>query len=204
MPEVTPALAMRLAASFAIGSIPFAVLAMWGTGIDIRKYGSGNPGFNNVLRYSRWRAVVTLVGDLVKGMLPIWLFGNPTQSQATPWLYGLAAIAGHCFSPFLRFQGGKGIATSTGVMLYLYPKWALLSSLCYIAGRVMGKRRQWVEAGALSSVGASVVLAILLAIFETAQAAAGAALLVVFLAWRHKKNWQILRDRNRAATVRER
>jgi glycerol-3-phosphate acyltransferase PlsY len=64
---------LRLLVSFTIGSIPFAVISMLGTGIDIRKAGSGNPGFNNVLRFSKGRAVVALIGDMGKGYLAVWL-----------------------------------------------------------------------------------------------------------------------------------
>ena len=64
---------IRLLVCFLIGSIPFAVVSMTGSGIDIRKVGSGNPGFNNVLRVSSRRAVVALVGDMGKGALAVWL-----------------------------------------------------------------------------------------------------------------------------------
>ena len=60
-------LLLELIASFAIGSVPFAVVAMWGSGTDIRSVGSGNPGFNNVLRVSKRRALVALIGDTTKG-----------------------------------------------------------------------------------------------------------------------------------------
>src|SRR6516225_6058219 len=115
----------RLLVCFAIGSIPFAVIAMLGSGIDIRKVGSGNPGFNNVLRVSKGRAVMALIGDMGKGYLAVWLvyrlFHLPGNDISMGWLYGFAAVVGHCYSPFLRFSGGKGIATSGGVMLVLYP-----------------------------------------------------------------------------------
>ena len=55
---------LRLLMCFAAGSIPFAILAMIGSGVDIRQIGSGNPGFNNVLRVNKWRAVLTLIGDM--------------------------------------------------------------------------------------------------------------------------------------------
>ena len=119
--------ALRLLACFALGSIPFAVIAMAGSGIDIRKVGSGNPGFNNVLRVSKGRAVLALIGDMGKGYLALWLVLKawPIGGSVAPWpssvgwawICGFAAVLGHCFSPFLGFNGGKGIATSGGVML---------------------------------------------------------------------------------------
>jgi acyl phosphate:glycerol-3-phosphate acyltransferase len=66
-----PAL-IRLLICFALGAIPFAVISMAGTGIDIRKVGSGNPGFNNVLRLSKGRAAAALLGDMGKGYLAVW------------------------------------------------------------------------------------------------------------------------------------
>src|SRR5437867_3900107 len=97
-------LLLRLLLCFLGGSIPFAVVAMWGAGIDIRKVGSGNPGFNNVLRVSKPRAVITLIGDLGKGLLLVWLCRRPEDTVLTGWLYGIAAILGHCYTPWLKFQ----------------------------------------------------------------------------------------------------
>ena len=87
------AMALKAIACFAIGSVPFAVVAMWGSGVDIRKIGSGNPGFNNVLRVSKPRAVLALIGDVGKGYLPVWLFLEPPADPvAYGWLYGFAAV----------------------------------------------------------------------------------------------------------------
>src|SRR5579859_592723 len=128
-----PAL-VRLLVCFALGSIPFGVISMAGTGIDIRAVGSGNPGFNNVLRVSKGRAVIALVGDLGKGYLAVWLvvkawpIPDPWPGAiGWAWICGFAAVLGHCCSPWLRFNGGKGIATSAGVMLMLYPLWATVA-----------------------------------------------------------------------------
>ena len=107
---------VRVLIAFLAGSIPFAVLAMRGTGVDIRRAGSGNPGFNNVLRFSKWRALVTLIGDAGKGVLAVWLCLQPGDSPATGWLYGFAVVLGHCFSPWLKFNGGKGIADRKSVV----------------------------------------------------------------------------------------
>src|SRR5437868_4989945 len=142
---------VRCVACFAIGSIPFAVLSMLGTSIDIRQVGSGNPGFNNVLRVDKKRAVLALIGDMGKGYLAVWLVYRRFPVSSLPhnldpialgWVYGFAVVLGHCLSPFLRFNGGKGIATSGGVMLVLYPRWALLALLYFAASRfILGKRK---------------------------------------------------------------
>src|SRR5213594_4613917 len=96
-------LALKILAGFLMGAIPFAKLAMLGTGIDITKTGSKNPGFNNVLRVTKnwWRAGIALIGDIAKGYVALLLFGSAETSTVTLWLIGIAAVVGHCWSPFL-------------------------------------------------------------------------------------------------------
>ena len=116
------AIVLTLAVSYLIGAIPFAVVAMWGTGIDITKAGSRNPGFNNVWRVSNFRrSMVSLAGDLSKGGFAVFLLSSPADADWFRWALGLAAVAGHCWTPFLRFNGGKGVATMAGALLYLEP-----------------------------------------------------------------------------------
>src|SRR6266567_7393255 len=81
---------VRCLVCFLIGSIPFAVVSMTGSGVDIRKVGSGNPGFNNVLRVSSRRAVVALVGDMGKGALAVWLvlYAWPAHLPQGAWAQG--------------------------------------------------------------------------------------------------------------------
>jgi acyl phosphate:glycerol-3-phosphate acyltransferase len=189
---------LRLLICFALGSIPFAVIAMAGSGIDIRKVGSGNPGFNNVLRVSKSRALVALVGDLGKGYLALWLvlkawpLSGPAASGPNgigwPWAFGFAAVLGHCYSPLLRFNGGKGIATSAGVMLVLYPAWALVALAYFIVARVALGKPKWREAGALASLSTWVLFTILMLVFVSAVDAAYAGVMTLFLVWRHSKN----------------
>src|SRR5262245_42272934 len=111
---------LKILAAFLIGAIPFAKVAMLGTGIDITKVGSKNPGFRNVSRVaSWWRAAICLIGDLGKGMFAVWLLGFGGASSLELWAFGIAAVMGHCWSPFLGFNGGKGVATTFGVLLFL-------------------------------------------------------------------------------------
>lgn len=184
-----PAIIFRFIVCFVCGSIPFAVLAMKGSGIDIRQVGSGNPGFNNVLRVSKWRAVLTLIGDMGKGFLALWLVRHGAPGVALGWLFGFGAILGHCYSPFLKFNGGKGIATSAGVMLLLYPFWAAVAMAYFVAARVIGGRVKLPEAGALASVSTWVVFTILMLAFVSPQDALYASALTLFLAWRHHSNF---------------
>lgn len=201
---------VRILICFGLGAIPFSVVAMYKSGIDIRTVGSGNPGFNNVLRVSKWRAVWALLGDLGKGLLALlltWLlFPPPLMRDAGPgmggylaahpgvqkviegWILGLAAILGHCFSPFLKFKGGKGIATSAGVMLVLYPVYALIALGYFVAARLAGARLKWPEAGALASLSSWLLFILLMALFKGRVDAFCAAVIAAFLFWRHYGN----------------
>jgi glycerol-3-phosphate acyltransferase PlsY len=189
-----PALA-RLLVCFAIGSIPFAVISMAGSGINIRKVGSGNPGFNNVLRVSKGRAVLALIGDMGKGYLAVWLvlkaWPLPTPWPSAigwPWACGFAAVLGHCFSPWLRFNGGKGIATSGGVMLMLYPVWAVIALAYFAVSRVGMGKLKWREAGATASLTTWVLFTILMLIFVSRADAGYSAVMTLFLFARHHAN----------------
>ena len=184
---------VRMAICFLAGSIPFAVICLAGTGVDITKVGSGNPGFNNVLRVSKGRAILTLIGDVGKGILAVWLLARPGDGPYTGWLYGGAAVLGHCYSPFLKFNGGKGIATSAGVMLFLYPIWAAASGLFFLVLRLLGARLQWREAGAVASLSSWALFSLILLFAAGWQHAALAAVMTLFVTWRHKKNLQSLR-----------
>lgn len=111
--------------SFFLGSIPFGfLLAKYFGGLDIRKKGSGNIGATNVTRLLGWKVgLPVLLLDVSKGALPILLarYALHINSELTLLLCGIAAIAGHVFSPFLKMKGGKGVATSFGVFLVLAP-----------------------------------------------------------------------------------
>lgn len=178
---------------------------MAGSGVNIRSVGSGNPGFNNVLRVNKWRAVLTLIGDMGKGYFAVWLVTHGVHGVALAWLFGFGAILGHCFSPFLKFNGGKGIATSAGVMLRIYPVWAAVALAFFVVMRSIGSRLKWPESGATASMSTWVLFVILMLAFVSPQDALYAALLTLFLAWRHKQNFQRLLDhrssRKRSATM---
>lgn len=112
---------------YLLGNIPSGVLIAKIYGIhDIRKHGSGNTGTTNVLRTLGWLpSVLTLVGDCLKGyvacLLGMWLAGDPGML-----IGGLCAILGHDFPVFMGFKGGKGIATSLGLIIAIDPRIALL------------------------------------------------------------------------------
>ena len=109
-----------IAVGYFLGSIPFGYLLVRATGGgDIRFQGSGNIGATNVARASGWTVgVATLVLDAAKGFFAVWLSGRFSGGNIRIMMYaGLAAILGHIFPVWLRFGGGKGVATALGVFL---------------------------------------------------------------------------------------
>jgi glycerol-3-phosphate acyltransferase PlsY len=123
------------AVAYLSGGIPTGYLiARKLRGIDIREHGSGNPGAANVYRVvGRWAGWWTLVIDALKGFLPVMLARHyyPNDYLALI-LVGALAIVGHVWTVYLRFRGGKGVATSTGVFLALLPKPTLLALLVFL------------------------------------------------------------------------
>lgn len=126
-----------LAGGYLLGSVPFGILVgKTFRGIDVRDYGSGNIGAANAMRsLGPALAALVLLGDVAKGALSAWLSGLFGHPQIDPVLAsvlgGLAAIVGHNASCFLKFRGGKGIATSFGVLLILSYKSALFAAALF-------------------------------------------------------------------------
>lgn len=109
-------------AAYLIGSVSFAVIVCRLFGLpDPRSFGSGNPGATNVLRSGRKAAaVLTLIGDGLKGWVAVFLAGcypEPAQADLLKSVAGVAVIVGHMYPVFFRFQGGKGVSTALGVLL---------------------------------------------------------------------------------------
>ena len=110
--------------AYLLGSIPFGlILAKVFGGADVRKAGSGNIGATNVARVvGPFAGVLTLLLDAAKGWFAVWLVGRVTHGNATMMvLAGFFALVGHCFPVWLRFRGGKGVATAAGVFAALCP-----------------------------------------------------------------------------------
>jgi len=114
---------LALGLGFLLGSLPCGFWLARAKGVDIRKKGSGNIGATNVGRIlgKEWGYLVFAL-DALKGWLAVWLAAEFLQAGDTgSVLTGMAAVAGHVFSPWLNFKGGKGVATSAGVLLGLAP-----------------------------------------------------------------------------------
>lgn len=116
-------IALALVIGYAFGCIPFAVISSRIFGLaDPRTYGSGNPGATNVLRSgNRKAAILTLLGDALKGCVAVWVVRALGMGDTTALLAGVAAFVGHVFPATLGFRGGKGVATAAGVMLVAVP-----------------------------------------------------------------------------------
>ena len=127
-------LSLMLLAAYVLGSIPFAVVTSKLFGLeDPRRYGSGNPGATNVLRSgNKGAAVLTLLGDCLKGWLAVWLASKLGFTLLEAACAGLFALLGHIFSVFLRFKGGKGVATALGVMIGVDVPLAVLCALVWL------------------------------------------------------------------------
>ena len=120
--------------AYLIGSIPSAVwYAKYFHGIDIREHGSGNAGATNSLRVLGKKAgVIVLIFDLLKGLIPVLISKYLGFSEEFSFLVGISCVVGHIWSVFAQFKGGKGVATSLGIILAVSPTGAGISILVFI------------------------------------------------------------------------
>lgn len=130
--------ALALAGGYLIGSIPFAVVVSRIMGLkDPRTFGSGNPGATNVLRTgNKTAAALTLLGDGVKGWVAValatWAWEHNWLPSSAVAFTGVAAVLGHIYPIYLRFVGGKGVATAIGVLVGLQPLLALATAATWL------------------------------------------------------------------------
>ena len=159
-------------------------------GIDLRKHGSGNLGATNVFRVLGWKAAVPVgLFDVAKGWFPVAFFPRWDAAPEPEWalLYGAAAILGHVFSFWVKFSGGKGVATSAGVFAALAP-WATLAALVVWVATVTLTRIV-----SLGSLLAAVTLPV--AVFFTGEPTVELGLaigLALFVIYAHRSNIQRL------------
>jgi glycerol-3-phosphate acyltransferase PlsY len=126
---------LMVAAGYLLGSVPFGlILAKIGDGKDVRQHGSGNIGATNVSRVAGPLAgILTLILDAGKGAVAVWLAARFTEHSAKAMMFaGLAALIGHCFPVWLRFKGGKGVATGLGMFAALGPLAALAGFVVFV------------------------------------------------------------------------
>lgn len=184
-----PFLVLLLA--YFLGAIPFGyLLVKWRTGADVRGAGSGNIGATNVLRTTgRAAGVATLLLDIGKGFLAVWLAGRLTGGNVL-WMSAAAlmVMAGHAYPVFLRFKGGKAVASFVGAFLCLTPL-ALAATLVVFIAVVA-----WTRYISLASIiGAAVFPLAVWLILQPAWPVWAAALIAgAFIIYKHKSNIQRL------------
>lgn len=126
-------IALLIPFAFILGSIPFGIIIAKVMGIDLKKIGSGNIGATNVLRsLGKGPAALTLLGDILKGTAAVAIGRYLSVGSAYEGIIGLSAILGHNFSLFLGFKGGKGVATSIGVLLIYSPQVAIFTLIIWL------------------------------------------------------------------------
>lgn len=173
-------------ASYFIGAISPATLVARTRGIDLHDAGSGNPGATNAGR-SMGRKVGVLIGvaDIVKGFLPA-AFASMVWGLQFGMIAGLAAVLGHITSPFLRFRGGKGVATGIGAILGTQPVWAVPVLLVFVITYVLTKR-----VGVSSVAGSLTLIPVSLLAWNSGSpgyVVVFGTLLAVLIVGRHRRN----------------
>lgn len=181
---------VSIALAYAIGSIPFALLVARMTGIDLRRIGSGNIGATNVVRASGVkRGILVALLDMAKGAASVALAERIAPNASAGALAGLAAIVGHIYPVWLRFRGGKGVATACGVFSVLTPA-AVPPALVLFVAAVW-----WTKYVSAGSVLATMALPpIAYALGSPAPAVIAAAASAALIVFRHRSNLWRLRD----------
>ena len=172
-------------AAYLLGSVASAIVVCRAMGLpDPRGEGSGNPGTTNVLRIGgKVPAAATLVGDVLKGVLPVLVAGNLTPAPAVEALAALAAFVGHLYPLYFRFQGGKGVATMLGAITAL--AWPVGCVMCALWLVVAAATRYSSLASMIAAIGAPI------AALWLAPGPANLSVLTIIAAlvlWRHRAN----------------
>lgn len=180
---------ITLIAAYLIGSIPTGLLLAKSAGVDIRKSGSGNIGATNAYRtLGRTVGILTLLGDCLKGALPLLLAKYLQFGDIWIAAIALAAFLGHVYTIFLGFKGGKGVATALGIFLVISWQSVLVLLLIFIS-------TVWIwRYISLGSICAALSLPPLLLYFDSRPPVIIMALLVALLVvWKHRENISRLR-----------
>ena len=179
-----------IVAAYLLGSVAFGIIVSKLFGLpDPRTVGSGNPGATNVLRSGKkLAAALTLLGDVLKGWLPVWL---ALQSDMLMWVVasvGLAVFLGHLYPIFYKFKGGKGVATALGVMVALSPLLGILAVVTWVV--VFAVSRYSSLAAIVAAALAPAYAWFLLSAYSDYVIAV--TIMAVMLIWRHRSNIQKL------------
>lgn len=184
-----------LAAAYLLGGVPFGYLIVRArSGRDVRSMGSGNIGATNVLRTSgRGLGILTLLLDIGKGALAVWM-ADYFLGGSMFWMAmtALTVMAGHAFPVFLRFKGGKAVASFIGAFLYLTPL-PLFATLLLFVVTVAASR--YISLGSVVAAGLF-PLAVWLIAHPPSYVVVSAAIAGGFIVWRHRSNLERIRAGN--------
>jgi acyl phosphate:glycerol-3-phosphate acyltransferase len=194
--SVTVVPVLFIATSYLLGSVSFGIITSKAFGLpDPRTVGSGNPGATNVARSGNKKAaILTLLGDALKGWLPVWL---ALQLNMLMWVVagvGLAVFFGHLYPIYYKFKGGKGVATALGVMMAVSP-W--LGLACILAWGIMFAISRISSLAALMAAALSPAFAYLLLPYK--DYVWMVLVMAVMLFWRHRTNIQKLMNGTEAS-----
>lgn len=178
---------LLLLAAYLIGAFPSSyVVGRLVRGIDLRQHGSGNLGATNAFRVLGWKAATPVfILDICKGWLPAFFFHRWDGSTDARWMlaYGAAAVIGHVFSIYVRFKGGKGVATGAGVFLALAPL-AVLVGLIVWGGLLL-----LTKTVSIASIAAAVALPMAVAwLYDERLTLLLALALSLFVIYAHRAN----------------
>jgi len=184
--------ALALLAAYLIGGIPFGyIIVRLKTGRDVRSLGSGNIGATNVLRTTgRAVAVVTLLLDIAKGFCAVWLMAEASD-ESPVWMSAaaLAVMAGHAYPVFLKFRGGKAVASFIGAFLYLTPIPLLAVLLLFV---VVVSATRFISLGSIVAAG-TFPFAVWLILHPPDAVVLAALIAGGFIVIRHQANIQRIR-----------
>ncbi len=183
---------LAIVIAYLLGGIPFGFLLVKLTrGTDVRESGSGNIGATNVLRTAgRGVGVATLALDIAKGFAAVWLTAKLT-GDAAEWtsLAALAVMAGHAFPVFLKFQGGKAVATFIGAFAYLTPLPLAAVLLLFVVTVTVTR---YISAASILAA-ATFPFGVWMILHPPIQVTVAAFIAGAFIVYRHKSNWSRLR-----------
>jgi glycerol-3-phosphate acyltransferase PlsY len=175
--------------AYLLGSIPTGLLLAKAAGVDIRAAGSGNIGATNVYRtLGRSVGILTLVGDCLKGLIPVLVAQRLGMGDAGIAAAGTAAFLGHVYTVFLRFKGGKGVATALGVFLGVSPASVGIALVIFIA--VVAAWR-YISLGSVTAAGAMPF--IVAGLDGRPLIIAMSAVIALLVIWKHRENISRLR-----------
>jgi glycerol-3-phosphate acyltransferase PlsY len=186
---------LLLIAAYLLGGIPFGfLLVKLTTGRDVRASGSGNIGATNVLRTTGWTiAMVTLLLDIAKGYAAVWLMARFTDASPL-WMSAaaIAVMAGHAYPIYLRFKGGKAVASFIGAFFYLTPIPLLTVLVLFV---IVVAASKYISLGSVMAAG-TFPLAVWLILHPPLPVVLAAVVAGAFIVYRHRANLERIRNGN--------